>query len=264
MGELGDGEEGSLSVASSSNAGEVTSASSNQGGGRDGEHMAGDGEHMAGRYFSVPHSKHGRRDTEHWRSSDCSLWTTSLFGSLSLEDSDSGCLGRGRGRQRRSTLGISIVVSLGKGYAAGLLCCCASPKRVKGKQAGPPLATPLYRHLVPMLLEKGDMGRRRARLNQCVARCKLCQEATRPFLNPLICNDVYWAADPSPFYISRPVFGTKTNRTTCRYTVEVALCAAACKDYQQVELSDPPRYVCKDRFTDLCKLTASRTSIPKK
>lgn len=185
-------------------AGEVTSASSNQGGGRDGEHMAGDGEHMAGRYFSVPHSKHGRCDTEHWRSSDCSLWTTSLFGSLCLEDSDSGCPGRGRGRQRRSTLGISIVVSLGKGYAAGLLCCCASPKRVKGKQAGPPLATPLYRHLVPMLLEKGDMGRRRARLNQCVARCKLCQEATRPFLNPLICNDVYWAADPSPFYISRP------------------------------------------------------------
>ena len=30
---------------------------------------------------------------------------------------------------------------------------------------------------------------------------------------------------------------------------EVNKCAAACKDCQRVESSEPPRYVCKDRFT---------------
>ena len=30
---------------------------------------------------------------------------------------------------------------------------------------------------------------------------------------------------------------------------EVKECADACKDCQRVESSEPPRYVCKDRFT---------------
>ncbi|XP_006643706.2 Bowman-Birk type bran trypsin inhibitor-like [Oryza brachyantha] len=92
--------------------------------------------------------------------------------------------------------------------------------------------------------------------SQCVDACAVCREAPGPFPGPLICDDVYWGVDPGPLCTERPwgsccdrAFCTKTNPPTCRCADEVASCAAACKDCQPVESSEPPRYVCQDQFT---------------
>uniref|UniRef100_A0A0E0JDI7 Bowman-Birk serine protease inhibitors family domain-containing protein n=1 Tax=Oryza punctata TaxID=4537 RepID=A0A0E0JDI7_ORYPU len=92
--------------------------------------------------------------------------------------------------------------------------------------------------------------------SQCVAQCEVCQEAPGPFPGPLICSDVYWGADPGPFCTPRPwgdccdrAFCTRTYIPTCHCVDEVKSCAAACKDCQPVESSEPPRYVCQDLFT---------------
>ncbi|XP_006645449.2 Bowman-Birk type bran trypsin inhibitor-like [Oryza brachyantha] len=92
--------------------------------------------------------------------------------------------------------------------------------------------------------------------SQCTAACKVCQEAPRPFPGPLICEDVYWGADPGPLCTQRPwgkccdnAACTKSIPPICRCADEVASCAAACKDCRPVKSSKPPRYVCKDQFT---------------
>ncbi|KAF0918384.1 hypothetical protein E2562_023545 [Oryza meyeriana var. granulata] len=92
--------------------------------------------------------------------------------------------------------------------------------------------------------------------SQCVAACKVCQEAPGPFPGPLICSDVYWGVDPGPFCTERPwgkccdsAICTKSIPPICQCADEVDSCAAACKDCQPVESSEPPRYVCQDQFT---------------
>uniref|UniRef100_A0A0E0JDI4 Bowman-Birk serine protease inhibitors family domain-containing protein n=1 Tax=Oryza punctata TaxID=4537 RepID=A0A0E0JDI4_ORYPU len=92
--------------------------------------------------------------------------------------------------------------------------------------------------------------------SKCVAQCEVCQEAPGPFPGPLICSDVYWGADPGPFCTPRPwgdccddTSCTKSIPPICRCNDKVKSCAAACKDCQPVESSEPPRYVCKDQFT---------------
>ena len=91
---------------------------------------------------------------------------------------------------------------------------------------------------------------------QCFGACKARREAPGPFPGPLICDDVYWGDDPGPLCTPRP-WGdccdkagcTKSFPPICSCGDEVAACDAACKDCQRVESSEPPRYVCKDRFT---------------
>lgn len=92
---------------------------------------------------------------------------------------------------------------------------------------------------------------------QCFAACKACREAPGPFPGPLICDDVYWGADPGPFCTPRP-WGDCCDNTTCTKSIppicscgdKVAACDGACKDCQPVaSSSEPPRFVCKDQFT---------------
>ncbi|EAZ10360.1 hypothetical protein OsJ_00196 [Oryza sativa Japonica Group] len=90
-------------------------------------------------------------------------------------------------------------------------------------------------------------------------RCndEACREAPGPFPGPLICDDVYWGADPGPFCTPRP-WGDCCDNTTCTKSIppicscgdKVAACDGACKDCQPVaSSSEPPRFVCKDQFT---------------
>ncbi|XP_052166873.1 Bowman-Birk type bran trypsin inhibitor-like [Oryza glaberrima] len=94
--------------------------------------------------------------------------------------------------------------------------------------------------------------------SQCAAQCEVCQDQEAS-PGRLICGDVYWGADPGPFCTPRP-WGDCCDKAICSRSYipicscadEVESCAAACKDCQPVESSssssEPPRYVCHDRF----------------
>ncbi|KAF0918385.1 hypothetical protein E2562_023546 [Oryza meyeriana var. granulata] len=94
-------------------------------------------------------------------------------------------------------------------------------------------------------------------VEQCAAACQECVEAPGDFPRGVyVCNDWYQTADPGPFCTERPwgdccdtALCTKTDPPTCRCADEVEACAAACKECEMVESSEPPRYVCQDRFT---------------
>uniref|UniRef100_J3KUP9 Bowman-Birk serine protease inhibitors family domain-containing protein n=1 Tax=Oryza brachyantha TaxID=4533 RepID=J3KUP9_ORYBR len=70
-----------------------------------------------------------------------------------------------------------------------------------------------------------------------------------------VCNDWYSTAEPGPFCTPWPwgdccdaAVCTRAYIPTCACADEVESCAAACKDCEVVDSSEPPRYVCKDQF----------------
>ncbi|KAL5219937.1 hypothetical protein ABZP36_024650 [Zizania latifolia] len=92
-------------------------------------------------------------------------------------------------------------------------------------------------------------------VKQCAAACEECVEAPGDFPRAFVCRDWYSTTDPGPFCTERPwgkccdkAICTKSLPPICHCADEVEHCAAACKQCDRVESSEPPHYVCRDQF----------------
>uniref|UniRef100_A0A0E0JDH9 Bowman-Birk serine protease inhibitors family domain-containing protein n=1 Tax=Oryza punctata TaxID=4537 RepID=A0A0E0JDH9_ORYPU len=92
-------------------------------------------------------------------------------------------------------------------------------------------------------------------VKQCAAACENCLQLV-PGEDVFVCDDWYPTTNPGPVCTPRPwgdccdkAFCTRSLPPICHCMDKVESCAAACKECDMVESSEPPRFICRDHFT---------------